>query len=82
MLTLQAALNGLKHHEEVTAAVEKIAALVARWTNQERRFLLHQDNALRTELAELQKSLVDLYAAILECQVSLTRYCNGPIFSA
>jgi hypothetical protein len=62
--------------------VEKIAALVARWTNQERRFLLYQDNTLRVKLDELQKSLVDLYAAILECQVSLTRYCNGSIFSA
>lgn len=74
-------MNGLQHHEEVTAAVGKVAALVAYWTNYERRSLMVQDEALKNEIAELKESLVDLYATILEIQLCLTRYCDGSIFS-
>jgi hypothetical protein len=76
----QAVLKGLQHHENVTIAVDKVAALVAHWTNYERRSLTLQDEALRKGMAELQESLVDLYCTILEIQLCLTRYCDKSIF--
>lgn len=78
---VQAVFDGLQNHEEVTAAVENITALITRWTNQEQRSLLHQDIALRDDFAKLKRSIADLYVAILDCQVSLTRYCDGHSFS-
>jgi hypothetical protein len=75
-------LNGLQHHEDVTAAVDKVAALVAYWTNYECRSLMHQDEALRNEIAELKKSLVDLYATILEILLRLKRYCDESLLGA
>ena len=75
-------LNGLQHHEDVIAALHKVAVLVAYWTNFERRYLILQDEALRSEIAKLKESLVELYATILEIQLCLTRYFDKSSFGA